>query len=563
MLANNKEIQENYNVVVRNRFEGFQEAEDINIYWQQINDIITESAKETIPTKELKAKQKWMTTEIVDLMDDRRIAKQCQDSEKYREKDRMIRKKCIAAKEKWFNDKCEEIEFLSQKNPQLIHEKVKSLSKPKKCTSSGCIKGKDGSIIMDNEKILNRWEEYISELYDDEERGVKIEIRKNMDGPPILRSEVEHAINRMKRGKATGADQIAIEMIIALKEFGVEKLTDFTNKVYDAGTFPEELSKSIFIALPKKTGATECELHRTISLMSHITKILLRVILIRARSKVRPEISEEQYGFMEDRGTRNAIFMMRSIAERAIEMQRDLYVCFIDYTKAFDKVRHKNLMQILNNLDLDGKDLRLIQDLYWRQQAAIRIDNDLSKYVEIKRGVRQGCVLSPDLFSLYSEMIMREVKDMDGIKVNGENITNVRCADDTALIADSEKKLQDIVYKIVTESQKLGLSLNVKKTYCMVISKRKETPRCHLKSAGVVIKQVEQFNYLGSMLTSDGRCETEIKRRIGIAKKSFKDLSNILANRKISFDTRKRILKSYVWSVLLYGCETWNISKNI
>ena len=79
---------------------------------------------------------------------------------------------------------------------------------------------------------------------------------------------------------------------------------------------------------------------------------------------------------MEDRGTRNAIFMMRSIAEREIEMQRDLYVCFIDYTKAFDKIRHKNLMQILNNLGLDGKDLRLIQDLYWRQQAAIRIDND-------------------------------------------------------------------------------------------------------------------------------------------------------------------------------------------
>ena len=195
-------------------------------------------------------------------------------------------------------------------------------------------------------------------------------------------------------------------------------------------------------------------------------------------------------------------------------MQRDLYVCFIDYTKAFDKVRHKNLMQLLNNLDLDGKDLRLIQDLYWRQQAAIRIDNDLSKYVEIKRGVRQGCVLSPDLCSLYREMIMREVKDMDGIKVTGENITNVRYADDTALIADSEKKLQDIVDKIVTGSQQLGLSLNVKKTYCMVISKKKETPRCHLKSAGVVIKQVEQFNYLGSMLTSDSRCETEIKRRI-------------------------------------------------
>ena len=94
---------------------------------------------------------------------------------------------------------------------------------------------------------------------------------------------------------------------------------------------------------------------------------------------------------------------------------------------------------------------------------------DVSKYVEIKRGVRQGCVLSPDLFLLYSEIIMREIKDIDGIKVNGENINNVRYADDTALIADSESKLQHIVDRIVRRSDRFGLSLNVKKTFCMVI----------------------------------------------------------------------------------------------
>ena len=131
-----------------------------------------------------------------------------------------------------------------------------------------------------------------------------------------------------------------------------------------------------------------------------------------------------------------------------------------------------------------------------RQQAAIRIDNDLSKYVEIKRGARQGCVLSPDLFSLCSEMIMRVVKDMDGIKVNGENMNNVRYADDKALIADSETKLQDIVDKIVRKSKKLGLSLNVNKTYCMVISKKNETLKCHLESNGEIIKRVGQFSYL-------------------------------------------------------------------
>ena len=75
---------------------------------------------------------------------------------------------------------------------------------------------------------------------------------------------------------------------------------------------------------------------------------------------------------MDDRGTRNAIFVMRLMAERATEMQKNLYVCFIDYAKAFDKVRHKNLMLMLNNLNIDGKDFSLIQDLYWRQEAAIK-----------------------------------------------------------------------------------------------------------------------------------------------------------------------------------------------
>jgi len=563
LLARSNEIQENYNIKVKNKFECLQELDDLNAYWQQIRDIIADSAKEIIPRKEQKAKQKWMTAEILDLMVDRRIAKQCQDSAKYKEKDKLIRQKCIQEKEEWFNERCEEIEVLSKKNQQLMYEKVKNLLKPRKCSSNGCIKGKDGSIIIDKSEILVRWEEYIKELYDDEDRGPQLKIQRHMEGPPILQSEIKHAIKKMKRGRATGIDEIAVEMIIALEEFGIEQLTKFANKVYDAGKFPDELSKSIFIALPKVNGAIECDLHRTISLMSHVTKIILRVILLRARNKVRQEISDEQYGFMKDRGTRNAIYMMRLMAERAIEMQRDLYVCFIDFKKAFDRVKHKDLMVMLNDIKIDSKDLRVIQDLYWRQQAAIKIDKDVSKYVEIKRGVRQGCVLSPDLFLLYSEIIMREIKDIDGIKVNGENINNVRYADDTALIADSESKLQHIVDRIVSTSDRFGLSLNVKKTFCMVISKKKESPKCHLVVDDQSIKQVKQFSYLGSILTSNGRCDTEIKQRIRMAKKSFRDQMNMLANRKIKLDTRKRILKSYVWSVLLYGCEAWNVSKNM
>ena len=104
--------------------------------------------------------------------------------------------------------------------------------------------------------------------------------------------------------------------------------------------------------------------------MSHLTKVLLRIIMARMRKSLRPEISQLQFGFVPDKSTRNAIFTLSMLAERCIEMQKDLYLCFIDYSKAFDKVRHEKLFNILEHLDIDGKDLRVIRNLYWDQSAA-------------------------------------------------------------------------------------------------------------------------------------------------------------------------------------------------
>ena len=134
----------------------------------------------------------------------------------------------------------------------------------------------------------------------------------------------------MRRNIAAGPDGIVVEMLEALEECGVEKLTDIINKIYDDGEFPEDLNKSIFIAIPKKPGAVECEQHHTISLMSHITKIILRILLLRARSRITPEIGVEQFGLVEYSGTRNAIFVLRMITERAVEMQNDFFMCIID-----------------------------------------------------------------------------------------------------------------------------------------------------------------------------------------------------------------------------------------
>ena len=283
----------------------------------------------------------------------------------------------------------------------------------------------------------------------------------------------------------------------------------------------------------------------------------------RMRKCIRPEISNKQFGSMPDKGTRNAIFTLSMLMERRMEMQKDIYLCFIDYSKAFDKVKHEELCQILEKLDIDGKDLRIVRNLYWDQTAAVRIEGEYSEFKNIKRGVRQGCVMSPDLFNLYSEMILRNLGNIQGLTINGENFNNLRYADDTVLIAESEQQLQRLLNTVVLESEKMGLSLNVKKTECLVVSKKSLNPKCNLISKGEHIKQITKFKYLGYIITSDGKCTNEIRKRIAMAKDTFQKMKSVFTNRNIKMNTKIRVIKTYVWSVLLYACECWTINKEM
>ena len=141
------------------------------------------------------------------------------------------------------------------------------------------------------------------------------------------------------------------------------------------------------------------------------------------------------------------------------------------------------------------------------------------------------------------------------------NINNLRYADDTALIADSNEKLQKSLDRVVLESEKMGLAINCTKTFSLTVSRRK-CPDCKLNTKDKDIKQVDSFTYLGSIITSDGRSETDIKCRIGMVETAFTGMRNVLCSMKLNIKTRKRVLKCYVWSVLTYGSECSTISKN-
>jgi len=260
----------------------------------------------------------------------------------------------------------------------------------------------------------------------------------------------------------------------------------------------------------------------------------------------------------------NAIFVLRMLCERSIEDQQHAFLCFIDYQKAFDKVRHSQLLTILKRIGtIDGKDFRIIRHLYYEQKAAIKLTEGLTEWTDIKRGVRQGSVMSPDLFNLYSEFILKELEEVEeGIQVNGRRINNIRYADDTVLLASSEAGLQMLVNIVQISSEKFGLKSNINKTKAMVMSKQSPNePSISITVNNIKIGQVQHFNYLGSWITTDGRCGKEIRRRINLSKRSFNSMINIFRDRQLSIQLKTRLLKCFVRPVPMYRCETWTITS--
>src|SRR5574341_1490707 len=160
----------------------------------------------------------------------------------------------------------------------------------------------------------------------------------------------------------------------------------------------------------------------------------------------------------------NQIASILYIIKKAIEFQKNIYLHFIDYAKAFDCVYHNKLWKILKEIGIPDHMTCLLRNLYAGQEATVRTGHGTTDWFQIGKGVRQGCILSPCLFNCYAEYIMRNAgleEAQAGIKIVGRNINHLRYADDTTLMAENEEKLKSLLMKVKEETAKAGLKFNI------------------------------------------------------------------------------------------------------
>ena len=332
--------------------------------------------------------------------------------------------------------------------------------------------------------------------------------------------------------------------------------------VWDSEVCPDDWKRGTIIKLPKKGNLADCNNWRGITLLSVPGKVLAMIILERIYESLDERMKEGQAGFRRGRSCGDQIFVLRNIIEQSVEWRRQLIVNFIDFKKAFDSLHRASMWNILRSYGLPIKIINVIKLLYDGSTSCVRVGGTNTESFEITSGVKQGDVLSPVLFILVVDWIMRRVvEDEDGIAwVDSSRLSDLAYADDIALLSEDADGMNRITEKLAREAGKVGLEINQGKTKVLTVQPREDV---RIELGENLIDEVNSFEYLGSFVCNDGDVRKEAGIRIGKAGAVFSKMKKVWSSPGISLKTKVRLFNSTVMTIVLYSSETWKGLKEI
>ncbi|CAH8650448.1 unnamed protein product [Schistosoma curassoni] len=566
-----------FKIALNNRFQALQdllkeEETTMEDNWKGIKEALTSTCQEVLGLKKYHHKE-WISTETLDKIKERKNRKaainnsrtragKVQAQAEYIEANKQAKRSIRADKKKYVEELATTAEkAVREGNMKQLYDTTKKLS-GKYSKPERPVKDKEGKPITEIQQQRNRWVEYFEELLNrpapmNPPNIEAAHIDLPIDVNPPTTEEIRMAVRQIKTGKAAGPDNIPAEALKSDIKATTSMLYLLFKKIWEEEQVPMDWKEGHLVKIPKKGDLSKCENYRGITLLSIPGKVFNRLLLNRMKDAVDAQLRDQQAGFRKDRSCTDQIATLRIIFEQSVEWNSSLYINFIDYEKAFDSVDRRTLWKLLRHYGVPEKIVNIIRNSYDGLQCKVVHGGQLTDAFQVRTGVRQGCLLSPFLFLLVVDWIMKTStsEGKHGIQWTAQNqLDDLDFADDLALLSRTHEQMQMKTASVAAVSASVGLSIHKGKTKVLKFKAENSNP---ITLDGETLEDVESFTYLGSIIDEQGGSDADVKARIGKARAAFLQLKNIWNSKQLSTNIKVRIFNTNVKAVLLYGAETW------
>lgn len=564
--------------------------------WQRIRTSVQEAMQQVTKQVEKPKRNDWISEQTMKLVEEKRrvfLRLQADDTEEHKEEYKRQKKAVQSGvrndRKQWLEETAQRMQEANVKgDAKELFKEVRTLAGPKKSIISG-LKNTDNELQTKVQEIVETFSDYFQQLLNvdskidrtllEETKAAAFEDLELADlATTPTREEVFDAIRKLKPRKAAGEDGIIGEALQLGGEVLGNAIYDLIVCIWTEEVLPEEWKGGILIPIFKAGSKSNVDNYRGIALLNITSKVLTKIINNRITVVAEKRLLEQQSGFRRGRGTIEQIFNVRQVLEKHVEHQQECAMAFIDLRKAYDSVDRELMMAILRAEGVPEKLVKLIEKLYEHTTLRVRVKDELGRSVEISSGVRQGCILSPTLFNLFLNFLLKHVLPelrRRGVKLKYRIGTSLfdtvsvdtlddadewgfLYADDLVLVAGRMTELHDMIRIFDDVMRKAGMELSVPKTKVMMVENEAAHGALSLGARGT-IQQVENFKYLGSIVAADGTTAKEVEERIKKAGAVFAMMRrNIFAPKRVQRTVKLRVYSASVLSVLLYGSETWN-----
>jgi Reverse transcriptase (RNA-dependent DNA polymerase) len=508
--------------------------------WKAFKEVFVKSAEETCGRVGGKRKEKetaWWNDRVKEAVKNKNEAWRKNEethSEKtdteYRQRKREAREIVKEEKQKSMEKFAAKLEEDFQGNKKMLYSLVKS--KRRHQDEQKFMLNNQGVLTNNSEEILEVWRKHFSDLLNVPTDPVKVVQQEREETEDELEEESElseaevwRALKDMKNGRAPGIDEVTVEMIKSAGECGKKWLFRVMKAAWKQKRIPKEWGQGIIVPLFKKGDKKCAGNYRGVTLMCQCAKLFEKVLEFRLKTVVEANLREEQYGFRGGRSTTDAIFAIRQVMERKWEEGKEVHLTFLDLEKAYDRLPRERVWASLKKKGVERGLRDRIMCTYESSESCVQTQLGKSKWFQVKDGLRQGSVLSPCLFVIVMDEILRRVEPNE----DGDTRTLIY-ADDVAVWGDSSAEVQSKIDRWSEITEEFGLKISVEKSESLIMEKKLDKKRGKIRLKDKELEEKVDFKYLGSLLSKDAKVTREVEARVCKADGFYQSVRKLLWN---------------------------------